>query len=964
MNRRGFRVLAAALVIALLSLAAVPSQTVGRDGGPPAAIAVGAPAGPAPAATGTTTGAVPWPATGPAYTWANLSTRGAGTGPHPRMDASVAYDPQFGGEIVFGGIYDPTRTYPMPAFNDTWLFANGTWSNLTGSLGAAPPARWGASFVWDPVDNYTLLFGGNTGGTGSGGGGFLNDTWALTRAGWSEVSAANPPSPRGFAPVAYDPDLGAILLFTGGDIDFSNGTIQAYHDTWTYVGGVWTNVTATAGAGAGQASALAYDPQAGGVIATGIMKPDSVCAPLNQTWLFANGTWTRLLNNSSPIPGGTLVYDASLGALVYVGGCLQSNHTPIPLTWTYANGTWTNLTGQLTALQGAVCCTGMAYDPGLKLDVLFGGNRVHPTVQGGYVAWTYSFPYAPLSATVHATRAIGSAPFTASLQSSPTGGDAAYAYAWSFGDGSLNATTRNATHTFTTPGTYTVQYGVVDGMGRSFNASLVITVGPTLVATAEALPATGEAPLTVTFNGSAVGGYGPYSYAWNFSDGAIAVGANGTHVYTGGGTFLAQLTATDSVGDTSYDNATVSVASALTATVGRTPTVGVAPLLVSFAATPTGGLGPYSYGWQFGDGTTAAGATATHRYATPGAYSASVNVTDSYGRSVVLRANVTAVAALTAAASGGPTAGGAPLTVAFTGTPHGGLGPFTYAWTFGDGGSGTGALPSHAYTSPGNYTATVAVSDALNETATASVVVEVAEPLVVAVPAGLAGIAPATFTFLPSIGGGLAPYSINWTFGDGGLGVGPSIRHTYPGAGTYTATVSVTDAVGQRATNATVVTVVSPLSATLSSVPDAVGVGYTATFTATASHGLGPFTYVWDGLPAGAGCSSANTSSLSCTPSSTGTFTIHVHVHDVLGEVANASATLTVSSSGSTTGGGPGSLSTTEWELLAAIVVTVAFIGVLAFLLFRSVPRRRPPAPTAPAAGKDPGGGRASDRPR
>ena len=341
-------------------------------------------------------------------------------------------------------------------------------------------------------------------------------------------------------------------------------------------------------------------------------------------------------------------------------------------------------------------------------------------------------------------------------------------------------------------------------------------------------------------------------------------------------------------------------------------------------------------------------------------------MTDSYGRTVVLRANVTVVAALTATASGGPTAGSAPLTVTFTGTPHGGLGPFTYAWTFGDGASGTGALPSHSYSAPGNYTATVTVSDSLNETATASVVVEVAEPLAIAIPSGLAGIAPATFTFAPSISGGLAPYSINWSFGDGGLGIGPTVSHTYSVAGTYTAPVSVTDAVGQRVTSTTVVTVVSPLTATLSSVPDAVGVGYAATFSATATHGLGPFTYIWDGLPAGTGCVSANTSALTCTPSTTGTFTIHVHIHDVLGEVANASTTLTVSSSGSTTGGGPGGLTTTEWELLAAIVVTVAFIGVLAVILFRSVPRRRSPTPASPepASEKDLGDPSAGDRGR
>jgi glucose/arabinose dehydrogenase len=67
-----------------------------------------------------------------------------------------------------------------------------------------------------------------------------------------------------------------------------------------------------------------------------------------------------------------------------------------------------------------------------------------------------------------------------------------------------------------------------------------------------------------------------------------------------------------------------------------------------------------------------------------------------------------------AAASGTPTAGAAPLTVNFSSAgsndPVAGQ-TITYAWDFGDGGTSNQANPSHQYTSNGNYTATLTVTD-------------------------------------------------------------------------------------------------------------------------------------------------------------------------------------------------------------------------------------------------------------
>src|SRR3989449_3207405 len=58
------------------------------------------------------------------------------------------------------------------------------------------------------------------------------------------------------------------------------------------------------------------------------------------------------------------------------------------------------------------------------------------------------------------------------------------------------------------------------------------------------------------------------------------------------------------------------------------PTSGTA---VAFTAVASGGTAPYSYSWNFGDGTSATGASPTHTYSKVGPYTVTVMATDSNG---------------------------------------------------------------------------------------------------------------------------------------------------------------------------------------------------------------------------------------------------------------------------------------------------------------------------------------------
>ena len=71
----------------------------------------------------------------------------------------------------------------------------------------------------------------------------------------------------------------------------------------------------------------------------------------------------------------------------------------------------------------------------------------------------------------------------------------------------------------------------------------------------------------------------------------------------------------------------------------------------------------------------------------------------------------------TASFTATPQSGNAPLQVAFDASASSAVSPATitaYSITYGDGGSGTGVTQSHTYVNPGNYTATLVVTDSNN----------------------------------------------------------------------------------------------------------------------------------------------------------------------------------------------------------------------------------------------------------
>jgi hypothetical protein len=255
---------------------------------------------------------------------------------------------------------------------------------------AYPQTRWGAEITYDASDGYALLYGGQ------------NDTWAFEKGYWVDLKPKVIPPISSFSCLTYDWKDGYVVLFGGGRGGI--GTPQIDRDTtWTFHGGVWTNVTNPSSSPPGlQYPSCTYDAAPGdgyvvlfgGVYAEGPTYTGHSYLTLhstNQTWKFSGGKWTNLTNYAAPHPsarfGASMVYDSADGYVLFYGGAVNGTSTAngsctpeecphLNDTWKFAGGTWTNLTAS-ASVHGAPPGrweAGIANDTADGYVIIFGGQ--------------------------------------------------------------------------------------------------------------------------------------------------------------------------------------------------------------------------------------------------------------------------------------------------------------------------------------------------------------------------------------------------------------------------------------------------------------------------------------------------------------------------------------------------------------------------------------------------------------
>lgn len=124
----------------------------------------------------------------------------------------------------------------------------------------------------------------------------------------------------------------------------------------------------------------------------------------------------------------------------------------------------------------------------------------------------------------------------------------------------------------------------------------------------------------------------PITWSWDFGDGNTSTSQNPSNTYASAGLYEVSLTATNSDGSdtevkTDYIEVSAPIAPSAEFTVSNTnPSAGTTVQFTDLSLN-----NPSTWSWNFGDGNTSTLQNPTHAYASPGAFTVSLTVTNAFG---------------------------------------------------------------------------------------------------------------------------------------------------------------------------------------------------------------------------------------------------------------------------------------------------------------------------------------------
>jgi PKD repeat protein len=624
-------------------------------------------------------------------TWTN-DTANLSVAPSARSGAGTEYDPHGGGILLFGGA-EPGPGAGVLA-NDTWTFTGGTWRLASTPCPSTDSvcdvgARSDASLAYDANRsvNGSILFGGcvSTPACTT----LDNQTWRFndTSSQWQRQSltpAVGAPSARFGAAMAYDPDLQALVLFGGSSLCGTRSCPES--DTWVYDGrGNWTNVTSAFGGAAlpGRVfGSLVWDPVRGEMLLSG-GSADVDGLPLNSTYVLtcrapgAPCNWSARLDIAGTgLTRAAVASNATGLDPMFVGGA-NATGTVTNATWAYSALPDLNVgvspsRPEISERVDLNATAVASVDP--EFEILWGdGTSERSTtgvVQHVYsAAGTFNVEVAVTdpngSANLHLlgilvvpapagsivveypTVDVGISDYFTAVPALATG-TPPFNFSWNFGAPPIEYGP-SVRRTFTTPGPVTVNVSMVDsnGLHGSNSTTVQVNAAPSATIAAQYTPggsAVAERGVPTSLIADVQNGSGPFNFSWEFGDGMQGWGIGPSHVYS---TTAASATVGLVVLDTGGGSVTTSLIVRLVAPLSiqrlsETPATPDTGSSVQFSVDVTGGAGPETFTWSFGDGATEGGiANASHTYGTAGTFIANVSVDDGAGGDVQAQIPVT-----------------------------------------------------------------------------------------------------------------------------------------------------------------------------------------------------------------------------------------------------------------------------------------------------------------------------------
>ncbi len=289
--------------------------------------------------------------------WTNLNKS---THPHVNDGFSMCAEATTGKVLLFGGADDTGATGGGYDVNETWEWDNTAQAWSQKSPATLPPPRDGAGLALDK-NGYPVLFCGyeNTASVYMD----LNDTWEWTGSNWVQKSPASKPSTRDSFGYAYDSQNQLTVLFSGINEDVGGNLV----DTWTWNGSNWSQVTYPAAApnpATREGHALADE---GGKI---LLFGGYNGSYLNDTWEWNGTAWSQQSPGTSPSARYYFAMaDEGNGKILLFGG--QNGSGLLGDTWEWSGSSWSQKSPahSPSARSGAAMAT-----DGSGTVLLFGGD--------------------------------------------------------------------------------------------------------------------------------------------------------------------------------------------------------------------------------------------------------------------------------------------------------------------------------------------------------------------------------------------------------------------------------------------------------------------------------------------------------------------------------------------------------------------------------------------------------------
>lgn len=364
-----------------------------------------------------------------------------------------------------------------------------------------------------------------------------------------------------------------------------------------------------------------------------------------------------------------------------------------------------------------------------------------------------------------------------------------WTYEWDFGDSTVSNEANPGTHTYATPGEYTIKLRATGTYCFEEDSAKVIIKQTLPQLSFDYTAIEGCLPLEVTFTNTTL--YADSTtILWDFGDGTISTEWNPVHTYDVSGVYTVSLQASNELGVVVTEEKTLVVDLTQGPQANFRPRLAQRYIRNEDIYFSNLSQRANSYFWDFGDGTTSTDEEPTHQYAEEGEYDimliaySTLGCTDTLVKEIIIEPLIPEVDFTYE-----PPKGCRPLTVQFRNLSRYAEAD-SYRWSFGEGeGVSTEENPVYTYYEPGFYTITLEASNSFGVTVAErkEFSVEVYET-----PRAYFNLRPdRAFLGEPIYFVNLSYEAENyyWDFGDGNTSTDPNPEHTYEQAGSYDITL-------------------------------------------------------------------------------------------------------------------------------------------------------------------------------